>query len=200
MKFPENRKAVSELGIDLMGFILYPKSKRFVGDLTETEKTRLFQTTIPKVGVFVNEDHELIVISGKQYELDYIQLHGTETVEFCCKIKQEGFKVIKAFGVDESFDFQITDLYSEVTDFLLFDTKTLSHGGSGKKFNWEKLAEYNGEIPFLLSGGIKPDDAETIRLISHPKLAGVDLNSGFEDQPGLKNISLLQSFIEKLKS
>jgi len=101
--------------------------------------------------------------------------------------------------MDEEFNFSTTEPYEGTVDYFLFDTKTKQHGGSGKKFDWEILEKYNGETPFFLSGGIGPDDAENIKQISHPKLAGVDLNSGFEDEPGLKNIEKLKQFIIELK-
>jgi phosphoribosylanthranilate isomerase len=100
--------------------------------------------------------------------------------------------------VDENFDFETTLPYEKVANYFLFDTKTENHGGSGQKFNWSILDKYNGHIPFFLSGGIGPDDVNGILEINHPKLTGVDLNSGFEDEPGVKNIEKLKTFINQI--
>ena len=113
-------------------------------------------------------------------------------------LKKQGLKIIKVFPVDESFKFENTQAYEKVADYFLFDTKTKLPGGSGKKFNWEILEKYTGHTPFFLSGGIGPEDVEQIKAFSHPKLTGIDLNSGFEDDPGLKNIEKLKQFIEEI--
>ena len=114
-------------------------------------------------------------------------------------LKRQGLKIIKAFNVNENFDFETTLPYEKVADYFLFDTKTPLHGGSGQKFDWRLLDKYTGHIPFLLSGGIGPDDAEEILKINHPKLTGIDVNSGFEDEPGVKNIEKLKNFIDQIK-
>jgi phosphoribosylanthranilate isomerase len=198
MKYPENREAVEALGIDLLGFIFYPLSKRYVGELDEVVKMRLLATEKEKVGVFVNEKILEIKKISKKYSLDYIQLHGDERPEYCQKLQSLGIKIIKAFRVDEDFDFTITVPFSGIADFLLFDTKSDLFGGTGKKFDWQVLNNYKGEASFFLSGGIKPEDAETIKMLKHPKLYGVDLNSGFEEKPGFKNIDLLKHFINEI--
>jgi len=200
IKFPENQEAILELSIEMLGFIFYPNSKRYVGNLPKETLIQLFQTNISKVGVFVNEDIQNLLELAKKYQLSFIQLHGKETPEICQRVKNSGFKVIKAFGVDEDFNFKLTEAYSGVVDYFIFDTKARTYGGTGKKFNWKQLEKYNGKTPFLLSGGIKPEDADSIKKIQHPKLVGLDLNSGFEDQPGLKNIQQLKKFIDEIKS
>ena len=113
-------------------------------------------------------------------------------------LKNQGLKIIKAFSVDENFDFAQTQPFEGAAHYFLFDTKTAQHGGSGQKFNWKLLDKYEGHTPFLLSGGIGAGDAEEILKINHPKLTGVDLNSGFEDAPGMKNIEKLKSFINQI--
>ena len=115
-------------------------------------------------------------------------------------MKNQGLKIIKAFRVDESFQFHKTKPFETIADYFLFDTKSNLPGGSGKKFDWKILEKYKGKTPFFLSGGIQPEDAEEIKKIDHPQLAGVDLNSGFEDEPGLKNIEKLKNFITELKN
>ncbi len=196
MKFTQNREAVEALGIDLLGFIFYAPSKRYVGDNPESD---LFQSNKKNVGVFVDENAFKILQLAKKFRLGFIQLHGNENPKTCQLLKNQGLKIIKAFPIVENFDFEKTIPYEGVVDYVLFDTKTKQHGGSGKKFNWEILEKYKGITPFFLSGGIGPNDVKSILEIKHPKLAGVDLNSGFEDEPGLKNLEKLKEFIKELK-
>jgi len=196
MKFTQNRQEVEKLDIDFMGYIFYAPSKRFVGVNPEPG---LFNSEKPKVGVFVDENAFEILGLAKNLGFEYVQLHGNENPKTCQMLKNQGLKIIKAFNVDEKFNFKTTQQYEKVSQFFLFDTKTKNHGGSGEKFNWAILEKYEGHTPFFLSGGIGPDDVESILNINHPKLTGVDLNSGFEDAPGFKNIEKLENFISKIK-
>lgn len=196
MKFTENREAVEKLDVDFLGYIFYPQSKRFIGEMPETG---LFNSEKPKVAIFVNENAFEILALAKNLGFEYVQLHGKENPKTCQLLKSQGLKIIKVFSVDEIFNFKKTGPFEKVADYFLFDTKTKQHGGSGKKFDWQILEKYKGHTPFFLSGGIGPDDAENIKSINHPKLAGVDLNSGFEDGPGIKNIEKLKAFIEEIK-
>ena len=196
MKFKENRERVEQLAVDLLGYIFYPPSKRFVGDQPDSG---LFNSALPKVGVFVDENAFEILGLAKNFEFEYIQLHGKENPLTCQILRKQGLKVIKAFSVDKAFDFKKTSPFEKMVDYFLFDTKTNLHGGSGQKFDWEVLKKYTGKTPFLLSGGIGPDDAGSILKLDHPLLAGVDLNSGFEEEPGVKNIEKLTHFINEFK-
>ncbi len=197
IKSASNREALEKLQVDFIGFIFYPKSKRFVGDVNETG---LFNTSKIKVAVFVDENLFEVLGLAKNFGFKYIQLHGKENPETCRILRKQGLKVIKAFNLEENFDFSSLDAWKKNVDYFLFDTKSTLHGGSGKKFNWEILKKYSGENHFFLSGGIKPDDVELIRQLNHPKLFGIDLNSGFEDEPGIKNIEKLKKFIMQLKA
>jgi phosphoribosylanthranilate isomerase len=197
MKYPENIRAVAALQPDFMGFIFYPKSPRYAEPL-DIATLNALPKSIKKIGVFVNEDLEDILTIATKYNLDGVQLHGTELVEMCKELRKAKFIVIKAFPVAEAYNFKVTKAYEGTCDYFLFDTKTDAYGGSGVKFNWGMLDEYVGETPFLLSGGIAADDAEAILKIKHPKLAGVDLNSKFEVKPGEKNVTLLRDFIDQL--
>jgi len=198
MKIPENIRAVAALQPDFMGFIFYPKSPRYAEPLDFSTLNAL-PKSIKKIGVFVNEDMEDILTIATKYDLDGVQLHGTELVEMCRELRKAGFIVIKAFPVAEAYNFKVTKAYEDTCDYFLFDTKTDAYGGSGVKFNWGMLDEYVGETPFLLSGGIAADDAEAILKIEHPKLTGIDLNSKFEVKPGEKNVALLKGFIQQLR-
>jgi len=197
MKFTENREEMEKLPVDLLGYIFYPPSKRYVG---ENPQEGLFNSMKPKVGVFVDENAFEILGLAKNLGFEWVQLHGKENPKTCQLLKNQGLKIIKAFSVDESFQFHKTKPFENIADYFLFDTKSNLPGGSGKKFDWNILNKYDGKTPFLLSGGIKPEDAEEIKKINHSQLSGVDLNSGFEDEPGLKNIEKLKKFIEEFKN
>ena len=196
MKYTQNRLEVEKLPVDLLGFIFYPPSKRYVG---ENADAGLFNSEKPKTAVFVNENIFEILGLTKNFGFEFVQLHGKENPKTCEILKKQGLKIIKAFNIDEQFKFEKTSSYRGIADYFLFDTKTKLHGGSGKKFNWKILEKYHGESPFFLSGGIETDDAEAIRKIEHPQMMGVDLNSGFEDEPGLKNVDKLKEFIKQIK-
>lgn len=199
MKYPDNIREVTSLHPDFMGFIFYPNSPRYAGQLDAASLTSL-PTSIKKTGVFVNENLENILTAISKYNLDAVQLHGADNRKLCRKIRQEAkTMVIKVFQIMDASNFRVTGDYEEVADYFLFDTKTDLYGGSGQKFNWNILQEYKGNKPFLLSGGIGAGDVKAIRAIEHPLLAGVDLNSKFELKPGLKNVALLKQFIDELK-
>jgi len=198
MKIPENIRAVAALQPDLMGFIFYPKSLRYAEPL-DIATLNTLPASIKKIGVFVNEELENILTIATKYNLDGVQLHGNELVRMCKELHKAGFMVIKAFPIAEAYNFKVTKKYEGTCDYFLFDTKTDAYGGSGVKFNWGMLNEYVGETPFLLSGGIAPDDAEAILKIEHPKFAGIDLNSKFEVKPGEKNVELLKVFLKEIR-
>lgn len=172
---------------DMMGFIFVRQSPRFVELDDEMIKT-IRKTSCETVGVFVNEPNEVIKDLVEILKLDYVQLHGDETPSQINEIAQF-CKVIKAFSVSETFDFDLDDY--DAAQLFLFDTKGNRRGGNGLKFNWNLLRNYNGSRPFLLSGGIRITDAAAIKKINHPKFLGVDINSGFESYPGIKSIDLV---------
>jgi phosphoribosylanthranilate isomerase len=198
MKFPDNIQAVTDLKPDFLGFIFYPKSPRYAEPL-DIDLLLNIPRNILKIGVFVNETQDNILETVKKYSLQGVQLHGSESEELCYTLKSIGLLVFKAFQIAEAVDFNATEDYEGACDFFIFDTKTAAHGGSGVKFDWSILSEYKGETRFLLSGGISLEDVETIKLINHPKLAGVDLNSRFEISPGIKNVDLLAEFFSNIK-
>ena len=191
MREAENIREVEALDIDLIGFIFWPKSSRYV-----SERPAYLPTNCKRVGVFVDEDIEVVKKIAHDYALDYIQLHGHESTAYCAQLK--GLKLIKAFNIATAEDFGQTKSYEKLVDCFLFDAKGKSVGGNGTKFEWSVLDDYHGPTPFILSGGIGPDDATSIRRFHHPQLAGIDLNSKFEDAPALKNIQKLKTFLEQL--
>lgn len=198
MREPENIRQVAALCINWMGFIFYNKSPRSIlnRDLRIEDKGL---GDIKKVGVFVNATIEEMLETAAYHQLDYLQLHGNESPEDCYTLQKRGYALIKAFSVETEQDFTQTSAYEGRVDYFLFDTKCNSYGGSGKQFNWSVLAAYKGETPFLLSGGINPDSVGPIKNFTHPRFIGIDLNSGFETEPGLKDVEKIKSFIQEVR-
>ena len=186
----ENIREVEQLNPSMMGFIFYEKSPRYC-----QVKPSYLPTSAKHVGVFVDADITYIKNQMFDFQLDYVQLHGNETPAFCQELKATGIGVIKAIGMSCEADLWVAEAYINMCDYLLFDTKTPKQGGSGKQFNWNLLSAYKGPTPFLLSGGIGPEDAEKLQQFHHPMLAGYDLNSKFESSPGIKNVPKLKAFL-----
>jgi len=148
----------------------------------------------------VNEESEGILHLAKEYKLDIIQLHGTESPAACKLLQSGGLKVVKAFSVAGKEDLEKQAGYAGTCDYYLFDTKCDAYGGSGNSFDWPLLAHYKEDTPFILSGGIHPESADAISRIKHPMLAGIDLNSRFESAPGIKDTGLLSRFIQEIRN
>ena len=226
MRDIENIREVDALGIDLMGFIFWPKSSRYVnpgdsvnhGDCPRDSSAAKIMGTVPvihckRVGVFVDEDIEQVRHIADDYALDYIQLHGSEYPDYIRQLKvattphpskggmaigRDEVCIIKAFNIATADDLSQTKPYEGLVEYFLFDTKGKSVGGNGEKFDWSILSAYDGDTPFLLSGGISPDDAERVKAFHHPKCIGIDLNSRFEIAPGLKDVTALRRFLTHL--
>ena len=199
MRDPENISGVVAACPDYLGFIFYPKSKRFVGFNPSLELLAVVPDSVRKVGVFVDETPEKVLEPVQSWNLDVVQLHGNETPGYCQQIKNSGITIFKAFSVDEHFEFNSLIAYSEVCDYFLFDTKGQVPGGTGQKFNWQLLENYKGNVPFFLSGGIGTEDLGAILSFRHPQLFGIDINSGFEISPGLKDTIKSKRFIEQIR-
>lgn len=199
MKNPENIRQLIELPIDMLGLIFYDKSPRFAGNLAP-EALEPIPENIKKVGVFVNASKDYILATAKRYGLDMLQLHGSESPEFCRDLRAAGCEIIKTFSVSETNDLKRCSLYESACDFFLFDTKTPAFGGSGRKFDWQILSEYKGAKPFFLSGGIGEEvfDSESLKSSVDTVLPyALDLNSRFEIEPGLKDIEKLRKVLSK---
>jgi phosphoribosylanthranilate isomerase len=205
MRDKENLSRLLELGIDFVGFIFYEKSKRYAREVPNID----FPDSVKKAGVFVNADVEFLIKKAIDNKLDIIQLHGDESPEYCKRLKQSLEKVahtvaiIKAFAVDEEFDFDVSSAFTDDCDYFLFDTKGKYYGGNSLKFNWTLLKKYNGQTPYFLSGGIGPESKNEIEdFLKSPessKCVAIDLNSKFEDVPGMKNIEKLKKFKEAMQ-
>jgi len=212
MKYVDNIQKVADLNPDYLGFIFYEKSKRnFEGIIPEIPKS------IKKIGVFVNEIPELLVSLVEEYDLQAIQLHGDESVEYIQKLKllfEESRKemsrkakgklktveIIKVFGIKDEFDFNSLEAYEDIVDFFLFDTKGKERGGNGVTFNWQILNKYTSKKPFFLSGGIGLEEVDEVNKILKTDLPiyALDVNSKFETRPGLKSIGDIKKFTKEI--
>lgn len=200
MRENQNILDLAALKPDFMGFIFYNKSPRNVLIFKNSKEILNLPKTIKKTGVFVDETFENILEYVSEFNLDFVQLHGSESPDFCQKIKSKGIGVIKAFGIDKTFSFKQTVKYEKSVDFFLFDTKGKEHGGNGFKFDWSILKNYNQKIPFLLAGGIAIENIEDLIELKELNIAGLDVNSKFEIIPGLKDISNLKLLFQKIRS
>lgn len=196
MRDNTNIEALSELKPNFIGFIFHEKSSR---NISESINVNLPES-IGKVGVFVDKPLEFILEKMRLFNLDFIQLHGKETPEFCSVLKNDEIKVIKAFNISEAFDFTILKAYEPYCDYFLFDAFGKQAGGNGILFNWDLLKNYKGTIPFLLSGGIDHTMTTIIKNFNHSKFVGIDINSGFETAPALKDIKTIKAFKHELYS
>lgn len=194
----KNMEAVLSLYPDYIGLIFYKPSKRFVKYDKALASWLSLLPVAAKIGVFVNEPADVINQTIVAYRLDYVQLHGAETPAFCAEIGSQ-VPVIKAFPMHATFDFEQLNAYAPFCRYFLFDTPTPAYGGSGCAFDWE-LLQKEIPLPFLLSGGIGPGDADRLQQFRHPAFAGIDVNSGFEQSPGIKNIELLKEFIHEIRN
>ena len=226
MREPENIRAVSALGIDMIGFVFWPNSPRYVrmissqaGIIPDYSVERLnkgrgkVETSTDKVvlpkrlGVFVDDMPQSIVTRVFNYDLDYVQLHGEESRVMIENLRRtlepdikQGVKIIKALSIGSPEDVSRYKEYEGVVDLFLFDTKCKMVGGSGEQFDWHVLGQYDGQTPFILSGGIGPDDVERVKSFAHPQFVGIDLNSRFETEPGLKDVEALRQFIQAIRN
>ena len=226
MRDAENIQQVRALGVDMIGLIFWPKSPRYVEnisshaglipDLRNENITEGNGEEASYVGVFVDEMPQNVVTQAYNYKLGYIQLHGSESPVYIDNLKRTlvpdilpDVKIIKAISIEQASDIEKWREYKGHADLLLFDTKCKSAGGSGKQFDWSLLEKYDGDIPFLLSGGIGPDDVERVKAFHHPMCIGIDLNSKFEKTdideggqttttPGIKDVDKLKTFISAL--
>ena len=228
MRDARNIREVSQLGVDMIGMIFYPKSPRYVEmqsshagiipdyakeDIGASDSSGCSSESVStsakspaRVGVFVDDMVQNIVTRVVNYHLDYVQLHGNEPREMCENLRltldpdiRPGIKIIKAISVSDASDIQKYKEYVGAVDLFLFDTKCKTVGGSGQQFDWQVLDQYDGEVPFLLSGGIGPEDASRLHAFHHPKCIGIDLNSHFEIEPGVKDVEKLKGFLNEMQ-
>ena len=196
MRDAENIRAVEALGIDVMGFIFWKPSSRYVG-----EKPAYLPENCRRAGVFVDASVEDILAAVEDFRLDVLQLHGHETPEAIAALKERvpGIDIVKSLAIAGHADLELAAAYESACDAFLFDTKGRLPGGNGSQFDWSVLQRYEGRLPFLLSGGIGPGDERRVREFNVPGCIGIDLNSRFESAPGLKDVKSLKTFIETIR-
>lgn len=205
----ENIRQVAALGVDWIGLIFWPHSPRYVSIIPSNagiipdRVSDIGEFKAKRVGVFVDPTAQDVITRVVNFQLDLIQLHGHETPTLINNLRHtladiRPVKVIKAISVNSRDDITAYKDYADCVDYFLFDTKCKTVGGSGEQFDWSVLEAYDGDTPFLLSGGIGPDDAERVRRFHHPQCIGIDLNSRFESEPGFKDVAALRQFINQL--
>lgn len=199
MKEPENLQQVCGLGPDFVGYIFFRASARYVGEKPDEALFSIPGDRVSRVGVFVNEPLLSLRNIVEAGWVDVVQLHGSETPEYCKTLVNEGIHVIKAIGPKHLDTIEKLEDYYGVVHYFLVDAASEGSGGSGEKFDWALLKKYTLPIPFLLSGGIGPGDANSIRNLDHLLLRGLDVNSRFEEAPGRKNIKSLKGFIKEIR-
>ena len=225
VRTPDNVRELSEIDVDWVGLVFWPESPRYVKqiaarggfypDYSSFAKTSKELGGMPeearkahkplRVGVFVDGMPQNIVTRVYNFNLDLVQLHGDELPCMIDNLRRtldpdiRPVKIIKTIFVEKAEDLQVCKDYEGVVDYFLFHNKTASMGGSGEKFNWNVLEAYDGKVPFLLSGGIGPDDVEAVKSFSHPMFAGIDVNSCFEIEPGVKDMDKVRAFVKAVK-
>ena len=197
LRDPFNIEEVAKLKPDFMGFILYEGSPRYVCMKEAVRLLRDIPPSIQKVGVLVNEPVEYALEIAQSGVFDLLQLHGTESIEYCKKLFLH-IEIIKAFSISKTLPENLSD-YQPFCRMFLFDTAGKKYGGTGKMFDHRILSDYSLETGFILSGGISPAESTHIKYLPANRMVGVDLNSRFEREPGIKDINLLKYFIEKLR-
>ena len=200
MKYRQNIHEIIKLKPDFIGFIFYQKSKRFVGETFNENLLKTIPKTTKTVAVFVNESIAQVINIKEKYGFDYVQLHGDESPKYCEELFSREIKIIKAFRVDDDFDFNNLNLYAGFCNLFLFDTKAKEYGGTGKTFNWKLLENYKTAVPFLLSGGIGIDNIEEAMDLYHPMLYGFDINSKLEIQPSIKSKDKTELIIKTIRN
>lgn len=207
MRDPLAIRAVAELPVDAMGFIFHPWSPRYVGDgdALADDLQQILPRAMVRIGVFVDVSADEILDRTRSFRLDGIQLHGQESPEDLALLQQAfqetGMRqpfLIKAFSIAPDNAFPETAAYEPWCRYFLFDTAGLAPGGNGLPFAWDRLQDYQGTTPFLLAGGIGPDDVPKLATLTHPQWVGIDLNSRFENQPGAKDPDRLARFLIQL--
>lgn len=193
MRNVENIRAVEHIARpDLMGFVFYPNSPRYVSFVPQ------YLPNVPRVGVFVRPEEANVLRIARQFDLWGVQLYEP-TPSLCEHLRLYGLHVIVALAAHSDLDV-LTTPYAKVTDHFLFDTPSYTFGGSGRSFDHSLLTSYHGQVPFMVSGGLNPHSIDTILKIKHPRFEGVDLNSGFEVKVAIKEPTLLRDFIRRLRT
>ena len=202
MRDARNIRDVEALGVDILGFIFWPGSKRYVD-----ERPDYLPIKAKRAGVFVNASLDEVALKVNEYYLQYVQLHGDEDLAYVMALRKflaaslpMAPRIIRAIRVDTLNKVIEAKMWDGIVDGILFETPTTGYGGSGVSFDWSLLSSYHGNTPFFITGGIGPQSLKAILAFKHPQWIGIDLNSRFESSPGIKDIALLKPFVEVLRA
>lgn len=201
MTQPAQIEELETIGVTFAGLIFYPKSPRYALRFMTTSHIKSIKN-INKVGVFVNGSVEDVRYMVDECRLHMVQLHGDETPKYCEKIA-DYISVVKAFRISpgDNIEYKIRD-YMDVCDMFLFDTEGAGYGGTGKKFDWTMLKGLQIGKPYFLSGGIAPGDVPAIKAFAKDPVAkalfALDINSKFEESPGIKDMTKVRAFKNEL--
>lgn len=197
----DNIDAAIEAGADYIGLVFFPKSPRNVSPDLAAELVQLCDE-VKKIGLFVDPDDALLDQVLTQLRLDLVQLHGSETPERVEYIRQEyGVPVMKVIPISTAADLAQADLYADVADWLLFDAKAPKDatlpGGNALSFDWTILKGFKSPLPWMLAGGLTLDNvAEAIKITG---AKAVDVSSGVESAPGVKDADKIRAFVKAAK-
>lgn len=194
--------AIQDMGVEYVGFIFVPSSPRFLLNSLDAVELKLVLNAFPqtsRVGVFANENAEVVRAIAKEYALTSLQFHGDESPLYCSEFADE-FEVIKSFSIGSANDFDKCAAFETSCKLFVFDTEGPLLGGNGTSWDWKLMSHYSGSTPFLVSGGIGPDDISKIRAVTHNRFLGIDINSKFETAPGMKNVETLIQFVGTVKT
>ena len=214
MRDGKNIREVEALGVDYIGMIFWSGSPRnvtmvpthagIIPDRASLSPLTSHHSPL-RVGVFVDEMPQSIITRVVNYQLDVVQMHGHESPTVIRNLRatldpdfRPGIQFWKAVSIASTDDLNACEQYFNCVDAFVFDTRCDSVGGSGRQFDWQLLEAYQGPVPFLLSGGIGPDDAARVKAFHHPQCIGIDLNSRFETAPAVKDVDLLRSFLQRV--
>lgn len=212
---PGQGKAIAALGAQSIGFICVKKSPRYVTPEQIKAIALVLPESVDRVGVFMNASVSDIVEIVKESGLTSIQLHGDESVEFCRElrsvlhehIRDSSIELIKAFRIESAAELVKTHSYSAVVDWLLLDAyHPTMGGGTGLTLDWSTLGDFKPTVPWLLAGGLNPDNVrealQTIRQTIGRTIGpqGIDLSSGVERSPGDKDLGKVASLFKNLKN
>jgi phosphoribosylanthranilate isomerase len=189
---------VCRLKPDYIGFIFYAQSPRFANIESILPVRNDIPATVKTIGVFVDEDHNSILSIIDKLSLDGVQLHGATSAEVAGTLREKGFQgeIFLAANIENPPDFKNLNNI----DYIVFDTPTPLHGGSGISFDWTKLNTYGADIPFFLSGGIGEHNIKEAILFNHPKCIGIDMNSRLEREDKTKDFNKVLYCIEQVRS
>lgn len=192
----EQALEIADLGVDALGFILYPQSKRYIAPQAVKEIIRELPPFVKTVGVFVNEEQKKLREIFFETGLDLVQLHGEESPEDCFTLQEEGIPVIKAFRVKEKLDGALFAQYP-LRNILLDAWSEKEYGGTGKQLDWDRVGRDHHSFRLILAGGLTPENI--VSAIKKVRPYAIDVSSGVEESPGIKSIPKVKALLAAME-